>query len=173
MKVNRKLIIAGGGLAAAALGAVALATTGSGFSPGGIARIQVGELDVKVHKTKATGDWDLHLKTKANTVVNVDLLTIVGGGFSGWHSHPGPVFAKVTEGSIKWYDGSDPVCGFRTLTVGDSFYEPAYNPHNVRNASATVTAKYVAVAIAPSSVFATTPPTFRIDVDPKPTNCPA
>jgi quercetin dioxygenase-like cupin family protein len=170
MKLNRKVIISGVGLVAAAVGAAALATMGSGFMPSGIARIQVGELDVKVHKTQATGDWDLHLKSKDNTAVNVDRLSIAAGGFSGWHAHPGPVLATVTLGTIQWYDGSDPVCGWKTLNVGDSFYEPAYNPHNVRNASASAPAEYVAVALAPSAVFAPGGIGFRLD-RPKPTNC--
>ena len=171
MKLDRKIMKAGGALAAVALSVTALATLPSGFTPSGIARIQLGELDARVHRTKATGDWDLMLKTRDDTTINVDRLSIDPGGFSGWHAHPGPVFARVTVGSILWFDGSDPECGFIELQAGDSFYEPAYNPHYVLNASEDDPAEYVAVAIAPSNAFAQGGIGFRLNRD-TPEGCP-
>ena len=171
MKLNRTYMKAAGAVAAVAFTVTALATDPFGFTPSGIARIQLGELDARVHRTKATGDWDLMLKTRDDTTINVDRLSIKGGGFSGWHAHPGPVFARVTQGTILWFDGSDPECGSIELTAGDSFYEPAYNPHYVLNASEEDPAEYIAVAIAPSNAFAQGGIGFRLN-RPTPEACP-
>lgn len=179
MKKHRKMLVAATGIALciplmtfAWVIAPASATPGSGFAPTSIARGHYGALDVKAEKDSSTDKWDMQLKTKDDTIFNIDKLTVVPGGQSGWHAHPAPVFATVTLGEIQWYDGTDPLCGWKTLNVGDSFIEGAYEPHLVRNATGAP-AEFIAVSIAPAQA-AVPPPAgigFRLD-RPKPTNCP-
>jgi quercetin dioxygenase-like cupin family protein len=154
--------------AAAALAASALfagpasATQGQGVTVALIVNGHFGELDVNA--SQKTGKWDMLLKTKADTDVGSDSITFVGGGFSGWHSHPAAVFVTVTQGTIVWFNGTNPLCPSQTFTVGQSFVEDAFVVHNSTNGSATEQAQYIAVRINPTGV------PFRVD-QPKPNNC--
>jgi quercetin dioxygenase-like cupin family protein len=68
----------------------------------------------------------------------------------------------VTHGSIIWYDGSD--CSSHTYVAGDSFIEAAYRVHNVKNASNSATAEFIAIRVSPTGVG------FRLD-EPQPNAC--
>nr|WP_087576183.1 cupin domain-containing protein [Sphingomonas sp. CDS-1] len=138
----------------------ALATSGSGFAPAPIVTGHYGSLDVKADKVEK---WDLFLKTKADSDVGADRLTVQPGGYSGWHSHPAPVFITVTEGEIQWYDGGNPLCTWQTYHAGQSFIEQAFRIHQIRNATGNV-AEFIGIRISPAGVG------FRIDAN-KPTNC--
>ena len=160
------------GAAAAALiasslfAAPAVATPGSGFAPSPIVNGHFGTLNVNTAGDK-TGKWGLHLKTLDETDIGADRLTVQPGGFSGWHAHPSPVFVTVTQGSITWFDGSDPLCPGRTFATGQSFIEDAYVVHNVQNASGSAGAEFVAIVIKPDGFVG---PAFRLDRA-KPNNC--
>jgi quercetin dioxygenase-like cupin family protein len=142
------------------------ATPGSGFAPSPIVVGHYGSLDVKTESDKV-GHWGMVLKTKDDTDVDADRLTVAPSGVSGWHSHPGPVFVTVTQGSVVWYDGSDPACPSYTYHAGQSFIENAARIHNVKNASASAGAEFIAIHLNPAG---TSGPVFRID-ESKPTNC--
>lgn len=139
----------------------AAATPGSGFSVTPLANGHYGSI---MELTEKTDKWDLMVKTKGDTDVGTDGLSIAAGGYSGWHAHPAPVFVTVTQGSIVWYDGSNPICAPKTYSAGESFIEPAHRTHYVRNASSTETAAYTAVRINPTGVA------FRQD-RPQPSGC--
>lgn len=147
-------------VALAAIGGTAAATPGSGFVPSGISNGHYGALDVKAEKTDK---WDLFVKSKDNTDVAVDMLTVAAGGQSGWHAHPAPIFVTVLTGTIQWFDGGDPLCSSRTYTAGQAFIEPAYRVHLARNPGST-TATFTAVRLAPTGV------PVRVD-EAKPNNC--
>jgi quercetin dioxygenase-like cupin family protein len=150
-------------LASSLFVAPALATPAAGTTPAPIVNGHFGTVDEKTAGEK-TGHWGMILKTKDDTDVGSDQVTIQGGGYTGWHSHPAAVFITVTQGSIVWYDGSDPVCGAHTYTAGESFIESAGRVHNAKNASASSTAQFIAVRVNPTGV------PFRID-ERQPTNC--
>ena len=139
----------------------ASATPGSGFVAAPVASGDFGtELDVKADKLE---HWDLVLKTKEETLTGINRVTVQPGGYSGWHSHPIPIFLTVTVGEVQWFDGGDPICGWKTYHVGESFIEPANRIHNVRNATGSP-AEFYAVRFNPAGI------TFFADA-PKPTNC--
>ena len=74
-------------------------------------------------------------------------LTFPPGASSLPHRHPGAVFGYVVQGDFEFKAGDDPV---RTLTAGQSFYEPTMVLHEVgRNPSASVTTRVLAVIIHP------------------------
>lgn len=142
------------------------ATPGSGFAPSPIVNGHFGTLNVNTADDK-TGKWGLHLKTLDDTDIGADRLTVQASGYSGWHAHPAPVFVTVTQGTIIWYDGSDPLCTGHTYSAGQSFIESAYKTHNVKNASDSDGAEFVAVVIKPAGFVG---PAFRLNRD-KPNNC--
>ena len=138
--------------------APAIATPGSGFVPSSVAAFHYDALDVKADKD---AKWDLFLKTKDDTDIGVDKLTVDPGGQSGWHTHAGPTFVTVKTGEITWYDGV--LCSWRIYHAGDSFIEAPNHSHMVVNAGAD-TAEFIAIQIRPKG----TP--GRIDA-PLPANC--
>jgi len=144
----------------------ALATPGSGFVPSPIVVGHYGSIDVKT-ESKKVDHWGMILKTKDDTDVDADRLSVAPNGVSGWHSHPGPVFVTVTQGSVQWFNGSDPACPSTIYSAGQSFIEDAFIVHNVKNVSGSAAAEFVAIHINPTG---TSGPSFRID-EPKPTNC--
>ena len=153
-------------LASSVTSVPASATPGSGCVPSPVVNGTFNTLNVNTAGDK-TDKWGLILKTLDDTDIGVDRLTIQPRGVSGWHTHPSPVFVTVTQGSVIWYDGSDPLCPSRTYNAGESFIEGAYRTHNVKNASTSAGAEYVAVVIKPSGFVG---PAFRLDRA-EPNNC--
>lgn len=153
-------------LAALGLAAGAHADPGSGVIPNPFVNGHFGTIRIEPDTAKV-GKWGLAMKTLDATDMSVDKLAILPGGYSGWHAHPGPVFVTVTQGSVVFYDGGDPICPKRTYTTGESFIETTNATHYVKNASGSAPAEYVAVAIKPENYLGLA---FRLD-RPKPTNC--
>ena len=153
-------------LASSLMAGPALATQVSGFAPAPIVNGHFGQLDVKTVGDKV-GKWGMILKTKDDTDIGADRLTVQPGGYSGWHSHPSAVYVTVTQGSIAWIDGSDPLCTVHTYSAGESFIENAGRIHNAKNASDSSAAEFVAVVIKPAGFVG---PAFRLD-EAKPNNC--
>ena len=150
-------------IASSIVSAPASATPGSGFAPSPIVNGTFGTLTVNTSNDK-TDKWGMILTTLSSTDIGADRLTVQSGGYSGWHAHPAPVFVTVTQGSIIWYNGSDPLCTGTPHSAGDSFIEDAYVTHNITSASG---AEFVAVVIKPSGFPG---PAFRLNRD-KPNNC--
>ena len=148
----------------------ATATPGSGFTPSGIVSGSFGKIHVSRSNQAKDKDlkWGMILTTTDDTDVGADRLTVAPGGSSGWHTHPSAVFVTVTSGSIVWTDGSNPLCTSTTYSAGQSFIEDACVTHNVRNASNSQGAEFIAIHINPTG---TSGPPFRIDVPTVPNNC--
>lgn len=153
-------------MASALAAAPAIATPGSGFTPAPIVNGHFGTLNENT-ADKKTGQWGMILKTLDDTDIGADRLTLQPSGHSGWHAHPSNVFVTVTQGTVTWVDGSDPLCTPHTYSAGQSFIERAYRIHNVRNASSSAGAEYVAIVIKPAGFVG---PAFRLD-RPEPNNC--
>jgi quercetin dioxygenase-like cupin family protein len=93
-------------------------------------------------------------------------LTISPGGNSGWHTHPGPVFVLVTQGSVVNYHAKERTCKGTKIVAGQGFVETPGDTHMVRNEDPSTTAVlFVTFLDVPVGGA------FRID-EPKPGNCP-
>jgi quercetin dioxygenase-like cupin family protein len=90
------------GLAVLVIAGTALATNGSGITTVILSQGRFGKIDVKTKNVK--------LKTKGDSDVYVVSNTLVPGGHSGWHTHPGPSLVTVKAGTATFYDGDDPTC---------------------------------------------------------------
>ena len=110
-----------------------------------------GALDVKTENQKV-GNWGMMLKTKDDTDIGADQVTLDGGGQTGWHTHPAAVFVTVIQGSIIWRDGTNAMCPGTTYTAGQSFMEDAFVIHNAFNASASQPAVFIGAHINPTGV---------------------
>jgi quercetin dioxygenase-like cupin family protein len=105
---NAKRIL-GAALAACALTAVAIgiawATPGAGISTTIISGPTVlGE----IHLNSDSEINDVKIKTKGLSDVYVVKNTILPGGHTGWHSHPGPSIISVVSGQATEYRSDDP-----------------------------------------------------------------
>ena len=59
-------------------------------------------------------------------------LTIPPGGYTGWHTHPGPTFVAVAQGEGTLYHGMSGCPSFK-YAVGAGFMQPPTEVHNMRN----------------------------------------
>ena len=72
--------------------------------------------------------------------VSTQIVTFQPGGFSGWHTHPGPVFFTVKTGTLTVYEGDDPSCTPLVFLAGTGAVEAQTSGHShmVRNETASV-----------------------------------
>jgi quercetin dioxygenase-like cupin family protein len=151
-------------------GAVLLCVVAGSLGPGGSVRATpsqgftsdlatasgVPEISVK----SLSPTHQVRLSTKGASDVHVTINTVLPGGHSGWHTHPGPSFVVVKSGTATLYDGDDPTCAPRTVEAGGWFTDPGGgHVHLVRNAN-TVNLVLAAFQIVPADE------TRRIDADP-------
>jgi quercetin dioxygenase-like cupin family protein len=123
---------------------IAFSTPSSGQTPSVAGPAEVrgtfDELDVK-----HSGEARVTVRTKDD----VDIVTSSGilavGGYTGWHSHPGPVFVVVTQGALTVYNA--PKCQPHVYHVGEGFVE-GEQVHTLRN-EGTEDAKFTATFILP------------------------
>ena len=136
-----------GGLIATALGVTALiwlsefraqATPPSNISFTPVGRATLPAFDVK-RKEKAL-DWEVRLDAPQPLDVATQIVTFQPGGYSGWHTHPGPVFFTVQSGSLTVYEGDDPACTPHVFAAGTGAVEAATakHIHMVRNETGAV-----------------------------------
>ena len=147
MKSYRNPIVAAAAIfgAGGAIVVPALATPSSGFTR---AELSTGVLDEVNTRGENDDKWEVRFRTKDESTLGLDRLTIVDGGHSGWHTHAGITMVTVIAGEVRWYDGADPGCPLKIYRVGDSFVEPANNVHLVQNISGGV-AEFTAVQVRP------------------------
>ena len=61
------------------------------------------------------------------------VLTIQPGGFTGWHTHPGPTFVAVAGGEGSMYRAGGSGCTPTKYATGAGFLQPSTEVHNMRN----------------------------------------
>lgn len=164
--MGRKAVIIGAALAPIALFAsigVALGTPGSGAVSVYSARGSVGsatEPIVLATPKTVTVTRTVRVKTKQGTVrarvklqvpgmqphitcgatacdIVFQVLTIQPGGFTGWHTHPGPTFVAVAGGEGSMYRAGGTGCTPTKYAVGSGFLQPSTEVHNMRNEGST------------------------------------
>lgn len=118
---------------------------------------------VKVRRSSAEHDWTVMVHARPNLDVAVQTIVFEPGGYSGWHSHPGPVFISVVEGTMTFYEGDDPECNPVVRTAGQGFLDTGEHAHIARNETG-LPAKNVVTYFAPQGAA------LRID-EPDPGNC--
>jgi quercetin dioxygenase-like cupin family protein len=121
------------GLAALAIAAGALATSGSGLTSITYAQGTLEPVDVHVK----TGDWKTKLETKGTSTVITTENRVVPGGHFGWHSHPGPSLVIVKSGTSTFYNGDDPTCTPHVYPAGSAYVDPGGVTHIARNEGTT------------------------------------
>lgn len=62
-----------------------------------------------LHTLAHSGNWNALLLTTGRTDVIIQNVQLAPGGYSGWHSHLGPVILTVKSGTATMYGGARPV----------------------------------------------------------------
>jgi quercetin dioxygenase-like cupin family protein len=79
-------------------------------------------------------DAKVKIISKDPSDVYVVVNTVAAGGYSGWHTHPGPSVVLVKSGTATVYDGDDPTCTPVTYPAGTGFIDAGGgHVHMVRN----------------------------------------
>lgn len=143
-----KLMLAGV-VVACAFGGIALrlawASAGFGTTSTGLSGpVVLGEIDTR----SETDDHEIEIKTKGLSDVYVTNIKVVPGGFSGWHSHPGPSIISVKAGTATFYQADDPETP-NVYPAGTGFVEDAGRVHILRN-EGTVDLEIYVLQIVPA-----------------------
>jgi quercetin dioxygenase-like cupin family protein len=123
--MRRRIVVFFGvaGLIGLVAGGTALGTLGSHTFAQVLAK---GTITDRVHvHTK-----DVSLKINGPTDAWMVTQSWDPGGYSGWHSHPGPVIFTLNTGELTIYDQN---CNPRVLEAGEGFVETPNQLMNVRN----------------------------------------
>lgn len=123
--VNRQLVsVIIAGAAVTALAGAVLATPGSGTTGVVAARAAFADVvDLKFSiRDGDRGRDNVQVRNAGDTVVQQ--ITFAPGGFSGWHSHPGPAVVLIRSGELTFYDGDDESCSGRTFSAGQALIDP-------------------------------------------------
>lgn len=145
------------------LGGLAAVTTASppaGVTPTVLAR---GTYDDFKVKTDAESPIELQAKAKSPVDFVVRRHDYAVSSTTGWHSHPGPVFITVTQGTLTYYLRDDPACTPHVVSAGQGFVDDGRG-HIVRNESGQP-AQDVSVILAPVAGA------FRGELDAPSPNC--
>ena len=85
------------------------------------------------------------------------------GGFTGWHTHPGPIFLQVKSGALVVYDYENPCQGI-PLTPGKGYVDTGRGHMVVNESDAPATD--ISVIMAPADGGA-----FRGELEPPDVDC--
>jgi hypothetical protein len=170
---SKKLVLIGGSSVIALAAVVALTATGlagAAVTPNSgvlvsLVVARAGFADPTNLKFKVgPGDQEvMHVPNAKETVMQQ--VVIEPGGYTGWHTHPGPVLVLVKQGELTLYSSDDPTCTGRTYTVGQSFIDQGQgHVHIGRNEGSENLEIWSAYFDVPPGAA------FRIDA-PSPGNC--
>jgi hypothetical protein len=77
-------------------------------------------------KTDSASPIDLEAKAKTELDIVVRQHGYAAHGSTGWHTHPGPVFITVVEGTLAFYEYDDPTCTPRIVTAGQGYVDTGH-----------------------------------------------
>jgi quercetin dioxygenase-like cupin family protein len=120
-------------LGLAAFVAITKAEGPSGVTPTLLARGHFRSFNVRSDPRGTIDDF------RAHSTAPIDLLVrqhdYAPHSTTGWHSHPGPVFITVTQGTLTYYEADDPTCTPHVVTAGtaNNAFVDEGSGHVVRN----------------------------------------
>jgi quercetin dioxygenase-like cupin family protein len=85
----------------------------------------------EMHVGGETDAWEMEIKSKGLTDAHVVHQKVEPGGYSGWHSHPGPVFVLITSGTATLYNATE--LTVTNYPAGTGFAETAGHVDNLVN----------------------------------------
>lgn len=115
-----------------------------GVTPSVLSR---GSYDAFSVKTDHDSPVDFQAKGKAPLDVVVRQHDYVPGASTGWHTHPGPIFITVVQGTVTFYEYDDPTCTPKVVSAGQGYVDDGHGHIGINNSGAP--ARDVSVILAP------------------------
>lgn len=113
---------------------------------------------------RESDDWRIDIKAKPAMDIAVQSISFPVGSSSTWHTHPGPVFIQVVQGTMTFYMSDDPTCSPMVRTAGQGFLDLGEHAHIARNEGTQDAVNIVTYFAPPGAALKTD--------QPKPRNCP-
>jgi hypothetical protein len=129
--MNIKRVMIAGSILAVLTASIATASPGSGAS---VTPLGAGTFADKIHVSQ-----------NRPADVQIANVTFAPGGYTGWHSHPGPEVVTVKSGSVTFTRVRDGLCTITTFGPGQGFVAYPQDTFIVRNASTELTAQMVVI----------------------------
>jgi Cupin domain len=123
---------------------IAWASPPSGVTPTVISR---GTYEPFKVKTDHDSLVDFEAKAKADFDMVVRQHDYAPHAFTGWHTHPGPVFITVLKGTLTFYEYDDPTCTPNVVTAGEGYVDDGHGHIGVNDSDQP--ALDVSVILAP------------------------
>jgi hypothetical protein len=79
------------------------------------------------------GRWEMDIQAEPSVDVVVRSFNYEPGGYTGWHTHPGPVFIQVIVGAVTFYQADDPDCAPVVVEAPGTFLDTGEHAHIGRN----------------------------------------
>jgi quercetin dioxygenase-like cupin family protein len=145
---------------------VANASPASGVTPTLVGRGSYDEFSLKYRNDDFKFEAEAEPTQEGKEAIDLVVRThdYAARSYTGWHTHPGPVFITVLEGTLTVYEYDDPSCTPRVLNKGEGYVDTGRG-HLVRNETDEV-AKDVTVIVAPVGK------PFRGEISPRGSPCP-
>jgi len=131
--IQRRAMYLGAIAVAICLSSTALATPGVGTLLNVVFNRATAQ---PIHAFGHSGRWTALLVTTSPTDFIIQQVQLAPGGYSGWHSHLGPVVLTVKQGTATMYRVEHGRCLRLEFPAGTAFVEPV-GPHALQNESAT------------------------------------
>jgi Cupin domain len=125
--MKRRLTLMAGLAAATALVALAVfvgitkAENPIGVTPTVLARGTYDSFNVRSDPHGPIDDFRAHSTSPIDVVVRRH--DYAPHSTTGWHSHPGPVFITVTQGTLTFYERDDPTCTPHVVSAGQGYVD--------------------------------------------------
>lgn len=154
-------------LTSATLVGVTMASPAVGVTPTLLARGAYEDFRVKSVKGSPV-EFDVKAKSVVDVVVRKHDYAV--GSHTGWHSHPGPVFITVMQGTLTYYLHDDPTCTPHTVSAPNGFVDDGRG-HMVRNESGALAQDVSVIMAPPLPPPPASPNNFRGELDAPNPNC--
>ena len=130
--------------AGAAAVAIAWASPPTGVTPTVLSRGAYPAFSVQGAQE---GGVDFQAKAKAPFDIVVRKHEYAPHGQTGWHTHPGPIFITVMQGTVKFYERDDPSCTAKIVKAGEGYVDDGHGHIGVNDSDEP--AVDVSVIVAP------------------------
>jgi Cupin domain len=136
------------------MGLLFLLVLGTGLTaraepPVGVTPTVIGRGTYDAFKVQGADPKSVEFSSTSTRPIDVVVRThdYAPGSTTGWHTHPGPVFITVVEGTLTFYEYDDKACTPKVVSKGQGYVDSGRG-HIAKNESGAP-ARDVSVIIAP------------------------
>lgn len=114
--------------AACVLLALASVMAASASPPVGVTPTLLGRGTYPPFKVKTDHDSLVDFEGKAKLPLDIVVREheYTAGSSTGWHTHPGPVFITVLQGTVTFYEYDDPSCTPKVVSAGQGYVDDGH-----------------------------------------------